>query len=206
MSSSFSPDELSEILARAHEIEAQRGESLLQLPEVAEILDAAEEAGLNREATMQALRERLYEQRTEWAPNDLVFAASDDGHSYPAIVTDLPGKAVEVRFMNGTKVRLEASAVTPFSLTPGRKLQFLNQTFGMWTDGEVVRYNEDGRSVTLSLWGKDNTVSLEHVRVKKPSPILAIQTSLKQKVAIWLVTTAAASGLIGFLIGFLASR
>ncbi len=205
-SPSFSSNDLTEILARAQEIAAERGESLLHSPEVSELLDAAEEAGLDRESTMMALRERLTQPPAEYEEGDLVFAESTDGHSYPAVLTSPVGRLVEVRFLNGTTVKLPVANIQPFALTPGRKLQFNNQTFGYWTDGEVVRYNEDGRSVTLTYWGKDNTVSLEQVRHKKEKPMFTFTDSVKARVITLVISASAISGTIGFLIGFFAGR
>jgi len=203
---SFSSSDLSEILARAQEISSGKSGSVLQTQEVAEILDAAEEAGLDREATLMALQERLAQVNQDYSPGELVFALSSDGHSYPAIVVEKTDNRLEIRFMNGTRVRLGVHEVQPFSLTPGIKLHFQNPTMGIWTEGEVVRYNEDGRSLTFKYWGQDNTVSLDQVRINRAKPTFSFTSSVKAKVITLVLSASALSGAIGFLIGFLAGR
>ncbi len=204
--SPFSSEELTEILARAEEISSQRSESLLHSNEIEAILDAAEEAGLNREATLQALRERLAPPSADIVAGELVFAKSDDGHYYPARLIGMANHYADIHFISGTKTKIGIGDIKPFTITPGLKLQFQEQTFNYWTEGEVTRYNDEGRSVTFLYWGKEITVSLEKVRQKKVSPLQRATSAVKWKILGLVIGSSAITGAIGFLIGYLAGR
>lgn len=158
-------DELSGLLRRASEISTETEEILTNDPEMAMIAHSAEEAGLPREAVLQALRERLAERNNLFKANEIVLAGSADGMFYAALVKGTEGGTVKVRFFQGGDAFVPATAIQPFSAIPGSKFQFFTDALGMWTTGRLTRFNEDSRTATFECWGTEYTVPLDKVRM-----------------------------------------
>ena len=92
--------EAQEILRRAQEIESQQGVMLRSQADVEQFVSAAEEAGLSRDAVLQALRERLRMPAEAFEPGSLVFAESADGRFHVASLTSLDEHTAKIRFLN----------------------------------------------------------------------------------------------------------
>lgn len=161
--SSLSDEDLALVLRRAHEIESS-GQGGIE-----DYIAAAEEAGISREATMLALKERLGQPMAPPDSGQMVFAKSADGHFYVATVSGTEGALISVRFVNGSDAKVPVADIRDFSVTPGKKLSI--HSSGMWFDGEVIRFNPESRSVTMNLWGSEETVNLEKVRLRKPNAL-----------------------------------
>lgn len=159
----LSPEEHSEVLRRAQEIDNHTHDQV----GVEDYVKAAEEAGISREAVLMALRERLGVPLTMPTVGEMVFAKSADGHYYAATISSIEEKDMKVRFVNGSDSRITTVDLREFNLSPGQKVNY--QSSGMWWDAEIVRYNAEGRSVTVNIWGSEETVSLEKIRIRKPT-------------------------------------
>lgn len=210
MAEQFEQTELNDLLTRAQEIDHSSDHLLQSRPDLAELINAAEESGLPREAVMAALRERLAELSAAHEPGDPVFAQSPDGHWYPAIFDRQKGNRVDLRYFSGSIGSLEPSKIRPFDLAPGVKLQAYSSSYKMWVDAEIVRYNPDARSITVNYWYTEEVLPLERIRLKKEFQGFNLNLTGKTRALATLVgvalASAAASGLLGFIIGRLVSR
>ncbi len=158
---SLSTEDLSGVLRRAQEIDSGQGHST----DLEAYVQAAEEAGISREATMQAIRERLGYPVSAAKLGDFVFARSSDGHYYAAKVESTQEKSARVRFMNGAEVEMPLSDLREFKLMPGEKLNYLSPAAGFWANGTVSTYNPDARVVVIESWGTTESVALDKVRL-----------------------------------------
>jgi len=175
---------VAEVLRRAQEIDTQTHLMLEPFPEYTELIHAAEEAGIARDATLQALRERMSLPAQAFEPGSRVFARSADGHFYAATLDRIEGRVAFLRFVNGSEHQGDMTDLRLFSLTPGQKVHFHSATYGgMWVQAEVVRFNRDSGSVTLSAWYQEETVPLEKVRINREKP----EVSLGDTARYWLV-------------------
>ncbi len=156
----ISTEALSEVLRRAQEIDAGAHDS----PDLEAYIQAAEEAGISREATTQAIRERLGYPISAAKLGEFVFARSADGHYYAAKVDSTAEKTARVRFMNGAIAELPLSDLREFTVLPGQKVNYLSPSGGYWANGTVVSFNADAQVVTLEVWGASESVSLDKVR------------------------------------------
>lgn len=173
-------------------------------PEYAELIRAAEEAGIARDATLQALRERMSLPAEAFEPGTKVFARSADGHFYAATLEKVEGRTAKLRFVNGSEHMLDVTDLRMFSLTPGQKIWFHSPSYMVWVQGEVVRFNRDSGSVTLTAWYQEETVPLEKIRLAKDR----IALPNRDKLQLWGIGIACAvtGGLAGAVITLLLRR
>jgi hypothetical protein len=174
-SNQLSQEELTEVLRRAQEIDSASH----SISGIEEYVTAAEEAGVSREATLLALRERLGVPIALPTVGEMVFAKSSDGHFYTATVQNVGDKLVSVRFMNGSDAKVPIGEIREFALNPGQKLNYHSN--GMWWDAEIVRFNSEARSITMNLWGAEETVTLDKVRIRKPTSF-----ELNKSLGLWI--------------------
>jgi hypothetical protein len=160
---------LREVLLRAEEIDSGTQAGVKPAANFDEMVAAAEEAGLSRHAISQALRERFGWQGEALMPDTLVWAKSADGNSYLARVIGTTQESVKVRFLSGSDKTLPFVDIQEFSVIPGSTLSYNSPSWSSWINAQVVRYNEDTRSVTFNTWGTEETVTLDKVRL--PSKI-----------------------------------
>jgi hypothetical protein len=161
------PEDTAELLRRAQEIDEQTRLMLQPYPEYTELICAAEEAGIARDATLQALRERMSLPVQAFEPGRRVFAKSADGHFYAATLESLNGRTANLRFVNGSDHVADMTDLRLFSLTPGQRVWFNSPSYGVWMQSEVVRFNPDSSSVTVNAWYQEETVPLEKIRLNK---------------------------------------
>ena len=176
-----------ELLRRAQEIDEQTRLMLQPYPEYTELIHAAEEAGIARDATLQALRERMSLPVQAFEPGTKVFAKSADGHFYAATLEKIQGRTAHIRFVNGSEHIADMTDLRMFSLTPGQKVQFHAPSYGMWVMAEIVRFNRDSGSVTVNAWYQEETVALEKLRLGKERGSAPIGSHAK----LWIVGAAA---------------
>ena len=156
--------QIRETLQRAQEI--AQAEPARDDGRVDAFLNAAEEIGIPREATLQALRERPLIPPKPLTPGDLVFVPSEDQNLYVASVLSVEGAEVLVRFVSGGEHACSAGETQPLSLTPGRTVQYKYQGFG-WITGQVSRCGPTSRTVWLtSIWDQqERAVPLSLIRL-----------------------------------------
>ncbi len=187
------PDDLGAVLRRAQEISEESEQLLQPRPDLEAYVLAAEEAGIARDATLQALRERVRGAHS-FEPGTHVFAKSADGASYVGVVSETVGGYVAIRFVNGSTQACFPGDLQPFCMTPGSKIEVY--TSGFWWDASVQSVNELARSVTVDCWGSTQVHTFEHVRLPKARQPWAPTGRL---VAI-AVGSALAGGVLGAII------
>jgi hypothetical protein len=198
----LSEKDLRETLRRAQEI-AQQSRGLAEAePELAyeTYLQAAEEVGIPREATLQALRERLLTPVGTVQPGYMVFAPSVDGAWYPATVARIDGQMVTVRFVSGDDHSCTLSDLRPLALLPGRHVQC--HTDWGWSDGTVRTYDPAKGQVQVETGGEITRRPLAKIRLA-PRPTTADRRAGRAGRVI--LCTALVSGLAGIGIGFVLS-
>ncbi len=193
----LSEKELRETLRRAQEI-AQQSRGLAE-PEPAyeTYLKAAEEVGVPREATLQALRERLLLPVGSVEPGYMLFAPSVDRAWYPATVVRLEGQTVFVRFVSGGEHTCTLSDLHPLALLPGRHVQF--HTDWGWSDGVVRTYDPAKAQVHVDTGGEITRRPLSKIRLAPR------QTKADRRAGQIILCTSLVSGLAGIGIGLLLS-
>ena len=193
-----------DLLRRAHEIDEQTRLMLEPYPEHTELIRAAEEAGIARDATLQALRERMSLPVQAFEPGTKVFAKSADGHFYAATLEKMQGRTAHIRFMNGSEHAVDMTELRMFSLTPGQRVQFHSPSYSIWVMAEIVRVNRDSGSVTVNAWYQEETVPLEKIRLSKERPSLAIGD--RTKLLIFGIGGLVGGGILGSVLTWLLTR
>ena len=195
------------MLARAGEIQlhSEPGES--QAAEIEAIVAAAEEAGLSREAVLQAMRERLHTVVQAPAVGTRVFATSADGKLYVADVTTATEQSVRVRFLKGGELDVPLGAIQPCSFLPGQRVVCPWLDWGWWTCTVVSYDAEQGVIKASDGWGTTETFPITEVRLnpvratRERKPIPRLRFFLYS-----LATGAALGGTLGCVATWLAFR
>ncbi len=156
------PQEIQEILERAQEIN-EESQALID-SELRAYIDAAEEAGVPRDAALQAFRERMAGSIEQYQEGKLVFATAGDGWYNIARLIELRGSQAIVQFLSGGEAHINITDLRPFAVAPGHKLHFLY--YGMWTEADVLSINRENMTVLMSYWGTKEEVPLGQVRLK----------------------------------------
>lgn len=136
----LSEEDLRETLRRAQEIAGQSRDPAESEPVYEGYLKAAEEVGIPREATLQALRERLLIPAETLKPGEMVFAPSVDGAWYPATLVSIGTQTATVRFVDGGDHTCALADLHALALVPGRGVQFDFGDWGWW-DATVRKYD-----------------------------------------------------------------
>lgn len=161
------PNEMREVLARAEAIQSGQALRLEDSGEVEALVEAASEAGLSREAVLQALRERLLA-CAPLAAGETAFAKSADGHSYVANVEEVREHSVIVRFVRGGTAEVRQSDLVRFSPTPGLQIQANYPSWGWWPS-TVLGYDEKSMTVSVSdNMGSEYKLPISEVRMPRP--------------------------------------
>lgn len=199
-------EEMRETLQRASEI--ARSQSPLAEPtaeeELESYLSAAEEAGIPRDALLQALRERHLAPIADLTPGKSVFAPSADDTLHVAEILRVDGATAHVRFSSGGEHTVAVADLRPLSLVPGLKVQCLwKYEMGMgegWENAEVVRFDpKSGRVQVNTTWLGTREVPLKRLRlVPRAVPAQARMHHLLWKVAL---AGGAFGGALGLLLG-----
>lgn len=161
--------DLAHVLRRAQELDGQLPESLHSRPDIQGAIDAMVEAGISREAALQALQERLAEsvalpqEEETYQVGDIVFCSDGKWFSL-AKVKEKRGERLRVRLMAGTDAEFKIQDVKPFIPTSGTKVSVPYS--GMWVDAEVMGFNPDALTLQCSYWGSNLNISLDQVRIR----------------------------------------
>lgn len=190
--------ELGEVVRRAQEIQEQTHLMLDPHPDLEQYIQAAEEAGIDRAATMQALRERLSFPAEKFKEGEYVFAKSADGHYYVAILESLEGRQAKVQFLSGMDHHCDATDLRLFSLTPGQKVSYFSKGSGMWWEGQLTKFSRDKEQVTVSSWGDSESVALHKVRL--PKDVQPIPISMKARMWAIGIASALSGGIVGAIL------
>jgi hypothetical protein len=170
---------------------------------VALYLDAAEEAGISRDAMLQALYEqKILVSADSFQMGEMVFAESEaDGNLYPATVIARGPNSIKAAYKVTGEATVPISSVREFAVLPGTRLQFHHPDFlgvGLWGTGRVNQYDPVTELLEMSCGGMSFTVPLSNIRLKKqetvkPAPITTVQAKLIQ--------VGIAAGSAGIVIG-----
>lgn len=157
-------EELRETLDRARQLAAAETPEQHFEETLEPYIHAAEEMGIPRNATLQALRERLATSPTLFAVGELVFAPSLDGHWYPARITDVGGGVVRVAFVAGGEHECPLADLRRLTLVPGRKVSACLKTWG-WCDAVVVSQDRHKNTIEVEWAGSREHLPLEKLRL-----------------------------------------
>lgn len=161
------PDQIREVLARAEAIQARQSLRLDDSAEVEALVSAASEAGLSRDAVLQALRERL-QAAAPPEPGETAFAKSADGHSYLAEVVEVKDHSVKVAFLGGGRAEVRPNDIVGFSPSPGSLVQARYPTWG-WCNSTILGYDEKRKVLTVSdNMGFEYKFPISEIRLPRP--------------------------------------
>ncbi|HMS57063.1 MAG TPA: hypothetical protein PKA27_16855 [Fimbriimonadaceae bacterium] len=165
-------NELQEVLKRAQEIERSAGLAFASPSEVESFVSAATEAGISKEAVLQALQERLGVPHDGFKVGETVFAKGADKHFYAATILEIDEKWAKVQFANGSEHRCSILDLRSFSLVPGQSISYFAKDYMIWMNGPVGSYDPVGKVITINEWGTEQKVPLEKIRIvdKKAAP------------------------------------
>jgi hypothetical protein len=203
-------EDLRETFQRAREIADYSeplpgGESELET-----YIRAAEEVGIPREATLQALRERFALHGEAFEVGQQVFAPSVDGFWYIATIQKLADHTATVQFGNGGTHTCAVSDLRHLSFLPGRKLQGDVKGWG-WYNVRVNRYDADKQKLHVihDDWSETKeAMQLHQLRLTKDQACPPTRTELDERATLKkaLVRCAWLAGGTGLALGFLLDR
>jgi hypothetical protein len=194
-------DELHEVLTRAQEIDAGKGQTIEGNPEYDGLMQAAEEVGINRDSVLQALRERIGVKQEPFEPGEVVFARVPDGSYYPGTVIEEKDGMVNVDFLSGSKGEVPVTAVKKFQALPTQPIECQWKFLG-WRPSIILKYDpKDQMAKVAGPMGRTQWCVLHELRMAADADS-AEQASPKTN---WLVLAAIAlgSGLLGSLLMWL---
>ena len=168
-------------------------------------LAAAEEAGVPRQAMLQALRERFLVPTETIEPGDIVFAPAADKAWHAASVIRMESTtSVIVKFLTGGEQSISVTDIRPLGLVPGREVEFDYQVVvpemrGIWHRGKVAEYDAEKQQAKITYGLTPYTVPLTKLRLpqQKQEVPLRVRTLLLRAVLI----AGSIGGGIGFLLG-----
>ncbi|MCB8932374.1 MAG: hypothetical protein M9921_09000 [Fimbriimonadaceae bacterium] len=197
MDTHLNEQQIREVLARAGEIQMEAHGPKADGTELESIVAAAEEAGLSRQAVLQALRERVHGGAEPAVVGDWVFAESADGKYYVAEVLEVAESSIRVRFVKGGERTVGPLATQPCTFLPGQRIVCQWPDWGWWTS-TVISYDERQGSVSVSDgWGSMKEFPIAEVRLDPPrSPRL--RTPLPRlRFFLWSLSAGIALGGLG---------
>ena len=194
-------EDMQQVLRRAQELEMrQTAPASAKTPGgIAAFVQAAEEAGISRESTMQALREQFGHPEDGVSVGQRVYAKSADGYYYVARVVKINGERIDVRYDIGGENSVPVTDVRGFSILPGQKLQANWPGWG-WYSVKVVAYDDTTNMVRLTDNMTTETLPITEVRLKSQA------TPKQEKMSSIVTRTALISGGIGAAIGAIIMR
>lgn len=199
----LSPEEIRTLLERAQEIHQQQQLRLDDSAEVDSLVGAAVEAGVPREAMVQALRERLAAVGRPPEVGDKAFAKSADGRYYVAEVLEADDFQARVRFFSGQEASVPKSDLRPFSILPGQKISANWPSWG-WAGANVVGYDPQGLRVEVSDWASKAWVPLADIRLETEATKASAAAQAKARLAGFVI--AVMGGGVGAAITYFLMR
>lgn len=192
----LSEQDLSEVLTRAQAIQANKVSLEHSKGDLEMFIKAAEEVGINREALLQAIKEKSGQPLEGLHTGDKVFAKSADGAFYLAEVTELDSTIAKVSFNHGTTHTLPLTDLRPFSLLPGQKIEANWPIWGWW-EVQIVRYDAEKQLLDVTDGMETRKFTLDEIRLKveKNKTAKSLQSKFYQ-VAFWAATVGAVAGAI----------
>ena len=159
----ISDEELRRLLARAEEIQRGSRAGPAWNSELAAVIGAAEEVGIERHAVELAIAERFNVAVAAPAAGDMVWARSVDGKFYAAKVLSASGESARVEFLGGSERSVTPADVRPCALVPGERIVCNWPWWGRWTC-TLVKYDPEKQRVKLEDgWGDSKWFKLEQV-------------------------------------------
>jgi hypothetical protein len=189
-------DDIKAVLARAEDIHLRAGP-----PSGDDIMVAAEEAGLPREAVEQALRERFELFGEPPKVGDLVFAKSSDDRHYVAEVVAESPNGFRIRFAKGSESTVPLASLRPCSFLPGEEIVVNWPWWGWWTV-TVEQYDASAKSVLVTDGWTNEWFAMSDVRLDPPKK----PRSVRHALAWTYVALTASGGAIGALVTWLLVR
>lgn len=206
MREQFRDEEIREVLTRADEIQQQENLDVEVGRHLQEVVAAAEESGLSRNAIMQAIRERQSVVGVPPKVGSLVFAPIQDDRLYVAEVAAIDGEIADIHMLGGSDLRVHISDLRPFQLLPGQKVRCNWPNWGWWT-GIVIRFDRENRFVRVSDgWGSEHTFPISEVYVQTENLKAKSRSEIRKRIAAWLITSFVAGASVGTLISWLIMR
>lgn len=192
--------EIRSLLLRAEEIQRQAEIDVADDAEIDQIVAAAEEAGLSREAGLRALQERL---RETAPPNvgEMVMAKSHDQRYYPAEVVGILRDQVRVRYLSGGEGTLPSQDLKRLWIGPGLRLEVPWPLWG-WYSAEIVAYDPSTGQLTASDGMSQKRFHVSQVRMKRDRG----QGVIPMPTWAWTVVAGFAGTGIGALLMWLLTR
>lgn len=196
MRTQLTEDDIKGVLARAEEIHLRAVS-----PSSADIVVAAEEAGLPREAVEQALRERFELFGEPPKVGELVFAKSTDERHYVAEVLAEAANGYKVRFAKGGESTVPLESLRPCSFLPGEEIVVAWPWWGWWPV-TVERYDAKAQSVEVTDGWTNEWFGMDDVRLDPPKK----PRSARRAVAWSYVALIASGGVVGAVVTWLLLR
>lgn len=196
-------EELAGIIARAQQLQEVTEEQILGDQNAKQLFDAMVESGLDPNAALLALRERLSsEARPQFKPGDFVLCSVDDKWLVPARFVEESGDQARVRFLSRSDGEVPLKGLKRLQIYPGLKVHC--EYWGSWVEAEVSSFNPEALSLQVSYYGTKWNVGLDGIKLKdktKQAPWEAQWDQVK-----FYVLTALCSGLAGGVIGAIITR
>lgn len=190
-------EELAGVIARAQQLQEVTDDQILNDPDSKQLYDAMVEAGLDANASLLALRERLsVEARPNLKPGDLILVAVEEPWLVPAKFVSEERGLAKVRFMSGTDGEVSLDKVKRLQVYPGFKIHC--EYYGSWIEAEVTSFNQDALTLQVNYYGSKWNVGLDTIKVKDRTKMTPAQIKWEQ--ISYYAITALSSGIAGALI------
>lgn len=195
-------EEIEKVLARAQEIQnSPDGAS-----DHDELVKSAEEAGISRNAMLQALRERVGFADVPLCPGDYVFAISADGDKHVAEFVEQKDNVVTVKFVNGTVAKLLPTAIQPLRMLPGERVD-CEWSKGRWEKCTIEEYKPEDKWVYVVGPGNDKRYfNLEEIRLLSDERKLAVHPPNPWLARLPYIAWGLGGAVIGALLMWLLNR
>lgn len=164
------------------------------------IYEAAEVAGIRRDAVDRAIQERLAFREPTQRPGDLLWALAADGDYHLAEFVERVNGQVTVRYQNGATATLPPSATKPFSTVPGNYLDFEDRP-GRWTCAEITELKPAERWIFVRL--EDDSVryvAYADARLRTSAKPEGASTPWWTAPLLWAATASAVTLLLTWLV------
>lgn len=199
---SMNQETIRSILLRAEEIDRDSKLDPQTDPRYVGLVEAASEAGINKDSVIQALRERVSILEAEPEVGDLIFAMSVDGDYHLAKFLGESGEYTSVEFYGGGKADVLSSTIKPFQMIPGSEVHVKWDRRG-WVAGKVLDKDPEKNWLYVEVDGNSRYIDYDEVRILKATPLAKPSSLSYLRDRIVLILGSAA---VGALLMWLAQR